>query len=100
MPDPDYKALCAELADSVELLLEMRAVDAKPMAITEDRVFRARAALAQPEPQEPSDEGLWELYDEMGGDPEDCAWCLNYAQAVLQRWGRPAIEPVPQQEAE
>ena len=45
-----YRALCAELADSVELLLEMRAVDAKPMAITEDRVSRARAALAQPEP--------------------------------------------------
>ena len=43
-----YRAMCAELVDSVELLLEMRAVDAKPMAITEDRVSRARALLAQP----------------------------------------------------
>jgi hypothetical protein len=25
---------------------------------------------------------------------------LEYAQAVLQRYGRPAIKPVPQQEAE
>jgi hypothetical protein len=54
----DFRALCAELADSVELLLEMRAVDAKPMAITEDRLSRARAALAQPEPQGPSDEAI------------------------------------------
>ena len=43
----ELRAMCAELVDSVELLLEMRAVDAKPMAITEDRVSRARALLAQ-----------------------------------------------------
>jgi hypothetical protein len=40
------------------------------------------------EPQEPTDEELWELYDDMGGDPEDSAWCLNYARAVLTRWGK------------
>ena len=54
----DYRALCAELVDSVELLLEMRAVDAKPMAITEDRLTRARALLDQPEPKGPTDEEL------------------------------------------
>ena len=43
-----FRAMCKELVDSVELLLEMRAVDAKPMAITEDRVSRARALLAEP----------------------------------------------------
>ena len=42
-----FRAMCIELVDSVELLLEMRAVDAKPMAITEDRVSRARALLAE-----------------------------------------------------
>ena len=52
---PDYRALCKELVDSVELLLEMRAVDAKPMAITEDRVSRARALLAEAKPQPPAD---------------------------------------------
>jgi hypothetical protein len=35
---------------------------------------------------EPTDEELWQLYDEMGGDPEDSAWCLSYARAVLDRW--------------
>ena len=43
----------------------------------------------------PTDEELWELYDEIGGAPEDSAWCANYARAVLARYGRPAIEPVP-----
>jgi hypothetical protein len=49
----------------------------------------------EPEPQGPTDEELWELYDEIGGAPEDSAWCANYARAVLARWGRPTIEPVP-----
>jgi hypothetical protein len=41
-----FRALCAELADSVELLLEMRSND-RPMRVTEDRLARARAALAR-----------------------------------------------------
>jgi hypothetical protein len=87
----DFRALCAELADSVELLLEMRAVDAKPMAITEDRFFRARAALAQPEPQGPTDEELWDLYQDLGRDFSP----TGFARTVLTRYARPAIEPVP-----
>jgi hypothetical protein len=70
----DYRAMCAELVDSVELLLEMRcalsrmaAVDAKPMAITEDRLSRARALLAQPEPPELTDEKLLSLVAEVFG---------------------------------
>jgi hypothetical protein len=50
---------------------------------------------AQPEPQGPTDEELWEAYDQMDGAPEDWAWVRDYASAVLARWGRPAIEPVP-----
>jgi hypothetical protein len=80
-------------------------------------------ALAQPEPQGPSDEELLELMpetmrdefsyaakvcsDATGGQvkPGIFRVCLNhtaleYARAVLARWGRPAIEPVPQQELE
>lgn len=47
MTTPNYRALCAELSDSVELLLQMRNSD-RPMQITEDRLSRARAALAEP----------------------------------------------------
>jgi len=44
------------------------------------------AALAQPEPQGPTDEELWELYQDMGSyfSPP------KFARTVLARWGRPA----------
>ena len=90
----DYRAMCAELVDSVELLLEMRAVDAKPMAITEDRVSRARALLAQPVAEGPSDEELdsvmfqavWECMDKADELTNDEMDRLK-ARAVLAKWG-------------
>jgi hypothetical protein len=63
----------------------------------------ARTALAQPEPQGPTDEELGKLlYYEFTtstghGERVDA---MGFARAVLARYGRPAIEPVPQQEAE
>jgi hypothetical protein len=104
-----YRALCAELADSVELLLEMRAVDTKPMVITEDRVSRARAALAQPEPVAPTDEEIEEWADASSEvpleemDPDIHGWrrCFTKEEfgasirAALARWGTPANNPVP-----
>jgi hypothetical protein len=77
----DFRALCAELLASYEDTFVISEPSDDPL------VQQARAALAQPEPQGPTDEELWELYDEMGGVPEDSAWCLNYARAVLARWG-------------
>ena len=50
---------------------------------------------AQPEPQGPTDEELWEAYDQMDGAPEDWAWVRDYASAVLTRYARPTIQPVP-----
>ena len=109
----DFRALCAELADSVELLLEMRPLDAKPMAITEDRLIRARAALAAPEQGPTLDDAELRIAYAIGaktrwreGFPE--AWGLTDMEraahiaglhsvlaAVLARWGRPVVEPVP-----
>jgi hypothetical protein len=103
----DFRALCAELADSVELLLEMRSND-RPMQVTEDRLNRARAALAQPEPQgfTPDHVNLmcfaferepWATWLRRGGCLESAHCELSDLMlAVLARWGRPAIEPVPQ----
>jgi hypothetical protein len=96
-----FRALCAELFENLERYQRWYIEDnGYGIDELEALLDRADAALSQPEPQGPTDEELWELYDEMGGVPEDSAWCLNYARAVLARWGRPAIEPVPQQEAE
>ena len=68
---------------------------------------RARALLAQPEPQGPTDEGLdefaiywWgsEIDERSVSDVIECGSMAAYAQAALARWGRPAIEPVPKRE--
>jgi hypothetical protein len=53
--------------------------------------------LAQPEPQGPTDKDLHQLWLDLyafhdGATPGEVA---EIARAVLQRWGRPAIEPVP-----
>ena len=86
---PDYRALCKELVDSVELLLEMRAVDAKPMAITEDRLARARALLAEPEAGEVPRIGhilrLAEIIREVDGRHDKGAAAL--AEAILSHPG-------------
>jgi len=44
-----------------------------------------------PAPVAPTDEELWNLYQDLGRDFSP----TEFARAVLARWGRPAIEPVP-----
>ncbi len=58
------------------------------------------AALAQPEPQGPTDEELHQLWLDLYAfhDGPTSGDVAEIARAVLARWGRPAIEPVPQQE--
>jgi hypothetical protein len=56
-------------------------------------------ANTQPELQGPTDEELDELWAEIDGGGAIWAW-QDFARAVLARWGRPIIEPVPQQEVE
>jgi hypothetical protein len=94
----DFRALCAELLCSLEQY---------PVQPPRDRdlIDRARAALAQPEPQGPTDEEARELANDLGitrgyfdhecGLHISCADLVPFAEAVLTRWGRPAIEPVP-----
>jgi hypothetical protein len=72
-----------------------------------DLIARASTALAQPEPQGSTDEELKNLankawisvdvlkeYDLI----ENAFDCCGFARAVLARWGRPVIEPVPELE--
>jgi hypothetical protein len=79
----DFRALCAELLDELDFQSSHHsAVDLKA---------RARAALAQPEPQMPTDEELYDLFDWLKDE-----WQSNnerefplpvFARAVLARWG-------------
>jgi hypothetical protein len=87
----DFRALCAELVDAYEWCIE----EYMTAPAEEDTLIqRARAALAQPEPQGPSDEDLDALFTEVDQSGESESW-RTYARAALARWGRPAIEPVP-----
>ena len=88
----DFRLLCAELADSIELLLEMRPADAKPLRITEERLSCARAALAEPQPEPPTKAELKQLFDDQSGyiNDEQVMWWSDFypaARAVLARWG-------------
>jgi hypothetical protein len=64
--------------------------------------YRARAALAQPEPVAPTDEQTFELADDLGiirghgGDLHVSLLDLTpFAESVLTRYARPTIHPVP-----
>ena len=55
-----------------------------------DVIVRARALLAQSVEEGPTDEELWELYDDKLGQfgfAEDWPWIRNYVRAVLAKWG-------------
>jgi hypothetical protein len=108
MPDPDYKALCAELVQDIEEWIV--AVDHCPPS-SSALITRARAALAQPEPVAPTDEEIMELMpQQMRDDLANAARALagfdranvkaagamriilnrqavNHARAALARWG-------------
>jgi hypothetical protein len=58
---------------------------------------RARAALAQPEPQGPTDEELLRIYRVATPcyQVEEYKRELDLARAVLARWGTPTAQPVP-----
>jgi hypothetical protein len=110
----DYRALCARMADELDRYRKLLMNDRRA---THALATEARAALAQPEPQGVSDEAIMQLacislgYEytpSLLSSPENGIGALDalpsellaFARAVLARWGRPAIKPVPQQEAE
>jgi hypothetical protein len=109
----DFRALCAELADSLEDWLSSNSIGGISLDDGTDAelIFRARTALAQPEPQGPTDEKLLELMpetmrdefsyaakvcsDATGGKVEPGIFrvalntaALEYAQAVLARYAQ------------
>ena len=111
MPDPDYKALCAEL---VKALDDWQLGGGPPEDTADaDLILRARAALAQPEPVGVTDEEIdeWQSHCAYltrsvacgGAGTGEHYWAFDVesdhvasiVRAALARWGRPAIQPVP-----
>ena len=105
MTDPTARDLIQRLADSVELLLLMRN-GLTPLVITEAALDEARAYLAQPEPEVPTDENwdalvdrLWGKYETIGYQGErfmyegDFSTALDLVRQEIARWGNPAPAP-------
>ena len=83
----DYRALCAELLNGLDELVHPR----YPFpGYTRCAMDRARALLAEPEAEGPSEEELYDLADEFNGDP------VPAMRAALARWGRPTPQPKPE----
>ncbi len=82
----DWRALCARMADELDHYRQLLMDDRRE---THALAAEARAALAQPEPQGPTDEELYDYW--ISTSPEfGCADPVGFARAALARWGRPA----------
>ena len=112
----DFRALCAELAQELVNEYGYCTEWEKGLPLCESNVSelltRARAALAQPEPEGPTDEEIMELMPQQMRDdlaaaaratasftgPNAAAACriilnrhaIDHARAVLAKWGTPA----------
>jgi hypothetical protein len=83
----DYRALCAELLTWAERT-------SAHYVAPPDVIIRARVALFAPE-QGPTDEELDEMWSKEAEYFALYPEARRFARAVLARWGRPAVEPVP-----
>jgi hypothetical protein len=85
----DFRTLCAELADNLERY-QCWYIEDNGYGIPdlEALLRRASTALAQPEPQRPTDEELEELADVMNvpGDP------VPAMRRALELWGVPMTD--------
>ena len=93
----DFRALCAELFENLERY-QCWYIEDNGYGIDdlEALLDRADAALAQPEPQGPTDEELADTYWKAWHEHLDRTNTVLHAaglRAVLARWGRPAVEP-------
>jgi len=89
---PDFRALCAELADELDHYRQLLMDDRRE---THSLANKARAALAE-QPVVPTNEELMDLAEEAWvpfaksqPHPQGHPWDLVLARAVLARWGQP-----------
>ena len=103
MTNPDFRALCARMADELDHYRQFLTDNCRE---THALATEARAALAKPEPVAPTDGGIPQWSEGVCGDGaailrdgvmipiEELVALLNRAER-LARWGTPTIQPVP-----
>ena len=82
----DFRALCAELAEKLD---EFDRLLHGAQYVEHPLTYRARAALAEPEPEGPTNEELEDLFNRHCFHDEGLGIVefQNAARAVLARWG-------------
>jgi hypothetical protein len=99
----DFRALCVRMADELDHYRQLLMDDRRA---THALATEARAALAQLEPQGPTDGELTLVYacavaaaigNKQGPFKTEEAEAAQLAglRAILARWGRPVVEPMP-----
>jgi hypothetical protein len=85
----DYRDMCSDLIDALDAGIPAGRIRMSPLA------DRARALLAQPVAEEPTDEELLRLAREWnsGFESIELHFAADYARAVLARWGHPTPQP-------
>jgi len=89
-----WRALCAELVDELEEWVAFG--DVGEIELAHALIDRARAALAEPEPQGPTDEELADTYWKAWHEHLDRINPVLHAvglRAVLARWGHLPLKP-------
>jgi hypothetical protein len=88
----DYRALCAELINHLQVRVSNEDREIPTVGYysqSQQLLDRARAALAQPEPEAPTDEEIMEVFWEHQNGLEEL-WADDWpaaARAVLAKWG-------------
>jgi hypothetical protein len=89
MTDPtptDWRALCAELLEALENAIRVvyNEDGTKHISTADPTIAKADAALAQPEPQGPTDEELVELFNENDWNFISPETFIDIARSVLE----------------
>jgi hypothetical protein len=86
-PTPtDWRALCAELLEALENAIRVvyNEDGTKHISTADPTIAKADAALAQPEPQGPTDEELVELFNENDWNFISPETFIDIARSVLE----------------
>jgi hypothetical protein len=83
-----YKQLCVELLSELENAIQVIHAEDGTRHISGAYavINKVKNTLAEPEPEDPTDEELDELFTEIDQSGEPESW-LAFARAVLARWG-------------
>lgn len=84
MADPDFRSLCAELAQQLNDALDFT-VSSETRKYMKILIAKACTALAQPAPEPPTNDEIWAIYQDGQRSSFDP---VSFARAVLARWGQ------------